>query len=226
MNTDPHVNEKLGLSKLRELYAITDDDVERIRTFGVAIIPHLDDFAESFYEWLATQPEFATFLSDPHVLARNKRLIAEYWSEFFRCELDDQYLTNRRRVGETHARIDLPLTTYFAAMNRSFNLLSELSDREMKGNDRAAAISSVTRLIHLDTAVVVETYNEMVSAMLASQTQSLMEMSTPVTEIWDGILFLPVVGLIDSHRAREIMDGTLAKIAATHGRGLVGQPYM
>ena len=103
-------------------------------------------------------------------------------------------------------------------MNRSFNLLSELSDREMKGNDRAAAISSVTRLIHLDTAVVVETYNEMVSAMLASQTQSLMEMSTPVTEIWTGILLLPLVGIIDSKRAQDMMNASLAKIADTQAR--------
>jgi hypothetical protein len=84
MKTDSHVDGKLDVSKLKELYAITDGDVKRIRAFGVAIMPHLDDFAESFYEWLETQPEFATFLSDPHVLARNKRLIAEYWSDFFR----------------------------------------------------------------------------------------------------------------------------------------------
>jgi rsbT co-antagonist protein RsbR len=218
MNTDSHVDDKLGISELKELYAITDEDVERIRTFGVAIISRLDEFAESFYGWLETQPEFAIFLSDPHVLVRNKRLIAEYWSDFFRCELDANYLANRRRVGETHARIDPPLTTYFAAMNRSFKLLSDLSGLEMKGDDRAEAVSSVTRLIHLDTAVVVETYTEMVAATMASQTQSLIEMSTPVTEIWTGILLLPLVGIIDSKRAQDMMNAILGKIADTQAR--------
>jgi rsbT co-antagonist protein RsbR len=45
-----------------------------------------------------------------------------------------------------------------------------------------------------------------------------MAMSTPVTEIWDSILFLPIVGLIDSHRAREVMDSTLSKIADTQAQ--------
>ena len=33
-----------------------------------------------------------------------------------------------------------------------------------------------------------------------------MEMSTPVTKIWDGVLFAPIVGLVDSKRAVDIMN--------------------
>jgi rsbT co-antagonist protein RsbR len=45
-----------------------------------------------------------------------------------------------------------------------------------------------------------------------------MEMSTPVTEIWSGILLLPLVGIIDSKRAQDIMNAALSKIAETHAR--------
>ena len=44
-----------------------------------------------------------------------------------------------------------------------------------------------------------------------------MEMSTPVTQIWEGILLLPLVGLIDSKRAQDIMNASLAKIAENPG---------
>ncbi len=47
-----------------------------------------------------------------------------------------------------------------------------------------------------------------------------MEMSTPVTAIWDGILTLPVVGIIDSKRAQDIMNAMLAKISETRA-GLI-----
>jgi rsbT co-antagonist protein RsbR len=45
-----------------------------------------------------------------------------------------------------------------------------------------------------------------------------MQMSTPVTEIWRGVLLLPIVGLIDSRRARDVMNAALTKIADSHAR--------
>jgi rsbT co-antagonist protein RsbR len=45
-----------------------------------------------------------------------------------------------------------------------------------------------------------------------------MEMSTPVTEIWEGLLFLPIVGIIDSRRSRDVMNAALNKIAETQAR--------
>jgi rsbT co-antagonist protein RsbR len=48
-----------------------------------------------------------------------------------------------------------------------------------------------------------------------------MEMSTPVTQIWDGVLFLPIVGIIDSKRAQDIMGSTLSKIAQSQARAFI-----
>ena len=45
-----------------------------------------------------------------------------------------------------------------------------------------------------------------------------MEMSTPVTQIWDGILLLPVVGIVDSKRAQDIMNAVLSAINRTQSR--------
>ena len=42
-----------------------------------------------------------------------------------------------------------------------------------------------------------------------------MEMSTPVTTIWEGILLLPIVGILDSKRTQDMMDSILDKIART-----------
>lgn len=50
---------------------------------------------------------------------------------------------------------------------------------------------------------------------------ALMEMATPVTKIWDGVLFAPIVGIIDSKRAMDIMDKCLFSISETQARTLV-----
>ena len=70
----------------------------------------------------------------------------------------------------------------------------------------------------LDVGVFVETYTQIEKETIRPQSRSLMEMSTPVTEIWSGILLLPLVGIIDSKRAQDIMNAVLAKISESHAR--------
>jgi rsbT co-antagonist protein RsbR len=44
---------------------------------------------------------------------------------------------------------------------------------------------------------------------------AISELSTPVVEIWEGILLLPVVGVIDTERSQQIMESMLTKIVET-----------
>jgi rsbT co-antagonist protein RsbR len=135
------------------------------------------------------------------------------------ANVDQAYVASRCRLGETHARIGLPLTTYFAGMNMFLEVFIKiLNESKLKADVRIASSESIGKLLHLDTGVVVETYNSLVAETLTSQAKSLMEMSTPVTQIWSGILLLPIVGLIDSKRAADVMHAILAKISDTQAR--------
>ena len=53
------------------------------------------------------------------------------------------------------------------------------------------------------------------------RSMALLEMSTPVTQIWDGVLFAPIVGIVDSRRAVDIMSKALSSIADTRARTLM-----
>jgi anti-anti-sigma regulatory factor len=47
---------------------------------------------------------------------------------------------------------------------------------------------------------------------LKEQTKAIEELSTPVIQLWDGILALPLIGTIDSARAKQIMENLLSEI--------------
>lgn len=51
--------------------------------------------------------------------------------------------------------------------------------------------------------------------------QVLAEVSTPVTPIWDGLLLLPVVGIVDSRRSQDILQAVLTKIEAMKSREFI-----
>ncbi len=168
---------------------------------------------------METQPQYEQFFSEPGTVERVKGLQTGYWEELLTADVNADYVEHRRRVGETHAHIGLPLNTYFAGMNVFLELFNAvLRDTDMSAEDQSATAEVLTKLVHLDTAIVVETYNNLVEKTLTAQAESLMEMSTPVTQIWGGILLLPLVGIIDTKRARDVMNTTLAKIGETQAR--------
>lgn len=208
-----------GVRTLTDRYEVTEDDLARVRSYGKRIVPRLDEFVGYFYDWLSRQPEFHEHFGDPERLERVKRMQVSYWAEFFEARLDESYVKQREIVGEVHARIGLPLPVYFAAMNTSLELFTvRMYDGSLPADEFGSVLRSITRLLHLDTAIVVDTYSRLTNKKFSEQSRALVEMSTPVTAIWQGILLLPVVGFIDSRRARDVMNAMLAKISETRSR--------
>ena len=49
-------------------------------------------------------------------------------------------------------------------------------------------------------------------AVIERQREEMMELSTPVVELWDRVLTLPLIGTLDSLRAQEVMENLLQAI--------------
>jgi len=209
-------------SHLMTEYEISPADLEKIRRYGKIIIPKLPDYVTAFYQWLKTQPEFDEFFSDPKALAHAQKLQLEYWRDFFEAPIDEKFLEHRRTVGEVHARIGLPLPVYFMSVNKTLVIFTEkLYDQSLPVKEYLATVQAITKMIHFDTALVVETYSRMTNQKIGQQSQALMEMSTPVTAIWQDILMLPIVGIIDSKRSQDIMNAMLSKIGDTRSKVII-----
>ncbi len=53
---------------------------------------------------------------------------------------------------------------------------------------------------------------------IAQQRTAIRDLSTPVMEVWDGILCLPIVGIMDSTRSADMTDALLRAVVATRAR--------
>jgi rsbT co-antagonist protein RsbR len=58
-------------------------------------------------------------------------------------------------------------------------------------------------------------------ATIERQSVAIRELSTPVIEVWDDILVLPVIGVVDSERGAEIMQVVLERVSAMQARCVV-----
>jgi rsbT co-antagonist protein RsbR len=64
-----------------------------------------------------------------------------------------------------------------------------------------------------------EAYQKSREEVIARQQQELLELSTPVVVLWEGVLALPLIGTLDSARTQVVMESLLEKIVET-GAGI------
>lgn len=60
-----------------------------------------------------------------------------------------------------------------------------------------------------------ETFQKGREDIIYRQQQELLELSTPVIQLWDGILAVPLIGTLDSARTQTVMESLLSEIVAT-----------
>jgi rsbT co-antagonist protein RsbR len=64
----------------------------------------------------------------------------------------------------------------------------------------------------------VKAFQKSRETVISRQQQELLELSTPVVKLWDGILALPMIGTLDSARTQVVMESLLQKIVETESQ--------
>ncbi|MDZ8089863.1 MAG: STAS domain-containing protein [Nostoc sp. DedQUE12b] len=72
-----------------------------------------------------------------------------------------------------------------------------------------------TNLLDQLGLLTVEVYQKTREEVILRQQEELMELSTPVVKLWEGILALPIIGTLDSARTQMMMESLLQKIVET-----------
>ncbi|HZN48867.1 MAG TPA: STAS domain-containing protein [Ramlibacter sp.] len=95
-----------------------------------------------------------------------------------------------------------------------------LIQKEM-GNDAArqmAAVWAVTTLVDRMAQWTVSTYQQTREEIIKRQQQDLLELSTPVIKLFEGVLAVPMIGTLDSSRTQVVMETLLQRIVDTGSR--------
>ncbi len=88
---------------------------------------------------------------------------------------------------------------------------------EVKGDAVALAedIWAMTELVDKLGLITVRAFQKGREELINRQQEEMLELSTPVVKLWDGILALPMIGTLDSARTQIVMESLLQKIVDT-----------
>jgi rsbT co-antagonist protein RsbR len=101
-----------------------------------------------------------------------------------------------------------------------FSLKQPLFTRLNAGfaNDPAALANAswtISSLLDKMGLYTIEVFQRARDQIIVRQQQELLELSTPVVKLWNGILALPLIGTLDSARTQVVMENILQKIVDT-----------
>jgi len=94
--------------------------------------------------------------------------------------------------------------------------------QRLLGNDTAAlleAVWEVSTLVDGMAQFTVTAYQRSREEIIGRQQQELLELSTPVIKLWEGVLAVPMIGTLDSGRTQLVMEALLQRIVDT-GSGI------
>jgi rsbT co-antagonist protein RsbR len=181
-----------------------DEDVDRLTRSSDIAEQYADDVIEAFYRHLLAFEETRAFLRDPAVLAHVKAEQRAYFVRLTQGDYGPEYVEDRLSIGATHERIGLPVKTYLGMYNfylravatKLFQALADDPERAL------ATFLSLTKLTFLDMGLAIDTYIAQRERTIVRQQGAIRALSTPVLQVRDRLLILPVIGEIDGQRAR------------------------
>lgn len=88
-------------------------------------------------------------------------------------------------------------------------------------NTLADTMWASTELLDSLGLYTTEIYQKERERVIAQQRQEIYELSTPVVQLWDHILAVPLIGTLDSIRTQSVMESVLNKIVETNSRIII-----
>jgi rsbT co-antagonist protein RsbR len=95
--------------------------------------------------------------------------------------------------------------------------LMAVLQREYAGDSDtfAAQLWALSELIDGLGLQTVRSFQASREAVIRRQQEELLELSTPVVKLWEGVLALPMIGTLDSQRTQVVMESLLQRIVDT-----------
>jgi rsbT co-antagonist protein RsbR len=207
------------ISRRKEFLEFGEEDVKVLKGLNEFAQMHADSVVEDFYKHLLSYEETRASFQDPATLVHFKQLQKEYFLGLTQGSYGADYVANRIKVGIVHRRIKVDLKWYLGSYNfylqGVMGRLFESFAREPK--KAVAGLQSLMKVVFLDISLAIQTYVRTIQ----QQQEAIRELSTPVLQVRRRLLMLPIVGVIDSQRAKQLTDSLLRAIRANRAKVVV-----
>ena len=173
----------------------------------------------------AATPHSAAIISDPELQSQCQEFIGLLSSAVGNGSLEDLTSEPWRPVKEFLAGLSRSRTRQGASPSETAMFVLSFKEplfanvrRTAEGADGVRLLAEVwewLRVLDQLGLYTTEVHQAAREELIRRQGEEMLELSTPVIQLWDGILAMPIIGTLDSARTQIVMEALLQQIVAT-----------
>jgi rsbT co-antagonist protein RsbR len=211
------------IERRKKLVGFGPADLGRIAAIRDLVTKHADEYTTTFITHLSSLEDGKRALGNREILDTLRTLKREHLIAMVQGDYNASYVEQRLRLGLLYSRIGLDRRAFLGAFH---TLLKGIGTAVMRQFERAPLegfenFMSLKKIAFFDISVVVDVLVYERERVIRQQQEAIRELSTPVLQIRDRLLLLPIIGLIDTHRARLITESLLRSIRDNRAKVVV-----
>jgi rsbT co-antagonist protein RsbR len=206
-----------------EFVNLGPDDHQRISALKAGVLEHLDEHVAAFFEHLSRFEESRGLTGRSDLLDEARRLKREHLVAMVSGDYGRAYIEQRFRLGQLYSRAALEVSIFMGAFH---SLMASIGRRIMASypTDPLAGFehfTSLKKVAFFDIAIIVDAMMVDREQTIRQQQEAIRELSTPTLQVRDQLLILPIIGMLDTQRAKQLTDSLLHAIRAHRARVVV-----
>jgi len=199
------------------------EDIERIIAAKDIVIRHVDEHAAAFFNYLSQFEEAAPLFRNPNTLQEAKRLKHEHLLAMVGGEYEKSYVEQRAKLGTLYSVAGIDVRLFLGAFHSLMQSIGgKVTEKFAKDAQTASRhITSLNKIGFFDIGIIVDALVAERERTIRAQQKAILELSTPALKIRDRFLMLPIIGVLDSVRAKQLTDDLLHSIRANRAKVVV-----
>lgn len=168
-NAEERVSDAERWKALQDYIGFDERDASRLRRLGAYVSDSFEEVVDAFHAAIQKSDRAqAAFPGGAPQVARQRVMLRRWLSELFDGRYGDDYFARRRRIGRVHVRIGLDQELMFGGMNIIRTELHRALERRANASGHEeGGHAALDRLLDLELAVMLDTYQESQRVLLA-----------------------------------------------------------
>ena len=206
------------------LVGFADADVKRIAAIRAAIEGNVDALTDTFFNVLADVEDARPLMQDRALLELARTLKREHLLAMVGGSYDEAYVAQRLRLASIYNSVRLDTTVFLGAFHQLMDAVGGTvmaSAQPKRAEERFKSYLSLNKVAFFDVGVITGALIFERERIIHRQQDAIQELSTPILQLRDRMLLVPLIGVVDTYRARQLTEGMLRSIRDARARVVV-----
>lgn len=209
------------VERRKRFVGLVAQDLERIAAIRDIVTPRADELMQTFFQYLNGFEEARVLLGYRELTEQAKALKREHLIAMVAGKYDAHYVEQRIKLALLYGRVGLEIKVFLGAFQHLLYNIERAIYENAKPAMAFESFYSLRKVAFLDIGVQTDVLMHERERTIRRQSEAIRELSTPVLQIRDRLLLLPLIGVIDTHRAQLITESLLKAVRTNRAKVVV-----